>query len=151
MAILGKDLLPEHGPYFDFLRRDNKLVYAKGDWPGPEEYMKDAVFSMADDFLGSVCSYTGKYSPFDLYEITQLSQPKKLTEFADIFLDWAMDVMRGNDAQAVFHFKSLTYYSGRENVTGQEIRLDVSETLIHIARLALDAAKKKGYLVIVGI
>ena len=150
MAILGKDLLPNHGPYIDFVRRDTKLVYANG-WPNPTLYKKDVVFLFADDLLGCVCSYTGKYCPFDPYELTQLSQPHKLIEFADTFLIWAMDVMRGDAAKAFDNFGWLNHYEGRKDLTGQQIQLDVSETLMHIAQLALDAAKSRGFLIIVGI
>ncbi len=151
MTILNREELPKCGPYIYFVYHRSPLVVEEGSWPSFSEYKQDVFFELADDLLHCLCSLTKQYSPFDMYDLTNLSDPTSLRRLADTLRQWvAIIESLGNDAvakQCQFLFSD----SDKSHRQGDSIKRDLLETLNFIIE-KLKTAEELGHTVtIVGI
>lgn len=153
MAILGKDILHQHGPYIDFSVFDVSPIQDER-WPAREVYEKGIFFELSDDLLSCYCSVTRSYSPFDAYALTQLTKPQQIYEFAAKLLMWELQITTSPD----FYFtQELDIYNSTElqlestNITLGKLKADLLETLHYIVGQLHQAAASGQCIVIMGI
>lgn len=125
MTILGKDILPHHGPYIDFATLEEPPADAY-DIPR-SAIVKGLFFELSDSLLGCYCDITRSYAPFDLHDTTLLSRPHDIHELAAKLLMWEFQIARAPD----FHFNHLLSSNNLEDLalSREQLKADLLETL----------------------
>ncbi len=154
MAVLDKKLLVKHGPYIDFIDRNEPMVVPEGSWPNEDSYSEDVFFEFSDDLMDMFCTFTKSYSPFDTYEVSQFSRPYGILRLSSEFLLWAHYISRS----ATFYFNNhLRIYEGSarfkdgESPSPEILQRDMLDTMLFLSDRLNKMAFSKRCLVIVGI
>lgn len=152
MTILDKENLTDCGPYIAFCILDEPLNIAEQDWPSRSTYQQAIFFEFADNLLGTYCSVTRSYSPFDPYGFIQYASPYEIYAFAAKLLLWEyqLAIMPDN-----YFGMELEYFtnptSEKEDYTREHLKTDLLDTLHFLTGKLYHAAADGKFFVIVGI
>lgn len=130
MAILGRSMLEQHGPFIEFSVVDSSF---NEDWPDRASYEDGIIIELADDLLGIYCSLTQSYSPFDPDAFTQFESSHEIYEFTAKLLTWEAQLAKTPEH---YFIKTLDYLGSYLNHLTSEknptkrIKADLLETLI---------------------
>lgn len=152
MTILGKNILHQHGPYVDFAMLDAPLPTQAWEELARGKREEGIFFQFADDLLGCYCDITRSYSPFDPHDLTQLTTPQEVYEFAAKLLLWELQIAK----TPVFYFNRALndLYGSAErrleanNITPEKLKADLLETL-HFVIGRLHQAAVSGQCVVI--
>ncbi|NOT13354.1 MAG: hypothetical protein HOP23_16235 [Methylococcaceae bacterium] len=152
MTILGKENLTDCGPYIEFCILEEPLNIAEHDWPSRSKYQHGIFFEFADDLLGTYCSVTRSYSPFDPYGFIQYKSPYDIYAFAAKLLMWEYQLAIMSDNYFGLQLEYFTNpTSGHEDYTMEHLKTDLLDTLHFLVGKLYHAAANKKIFVIVGI
>lgn len=143
MAVLGRNMLDNHGPYIRFSVVDFPID--KGN------LSKGNVFiELSEDLLSAYCSMTKSYSPFDIYSDYQFEKPYDIYEFTAKLLLWELQLSRTPE-----YYFSAVYDDIQPSKVGKsthaELKADMLETLHFIVGEMHKAATLKKCVHIIGI
>ena len=157
MTILSKNVLNEYGPFIRFADCPSELSSNKLSYPNRSNFGDNVFFEMSENLLGAFCSVTNTSSPIDPYEFVQLDDPHKIRKLASELLIWTHQLTRAGSRFLTkevedysFYHRSLRPHHGSD-VTGEDLRLDMIETLLLLVGQFSKIAKAKRCLVIAGI
>jgi hypothetical protein len=157
MAILSKEILVNHGPFIQFADCPQRLHDDECSYPSQSNFSHCVFYEMSDSLLGAYCSVTNTCSPIDPYEFTQLVNPHDIRRLASELLMWAHQLSRAGlrvfTKEVVDHG---IYYDTRRvrinrDLNGENLRLDMIETLLMLAGRFVKIAQAERCLVIGGI
>jgi len=152
MAILGSNILNQHGPYVNFSVIDVPLC--TDGWPDSSEYKQGIFIDVSDDLLGVYCSMTRSYSPFGTYDFTQFTTQQEVYEFTAKLLMWESQLAKtpvNYFASQLEYFHLPEFYLRGEVYTPEQLKNDLLETLHFMVGEMHKAAASGKCVVIVGI
>lgn len=150
MTILNKDVLIECGPYLDWCYRDKPLVPIDL-WPSYNEYEKDIFFYMSIELLECFCHLTNQHSPFDPYDLINLTDSKSLKNLFDKFKEWINIIESLSKEEIIKKTKYSFFFERTTNTSADEIRRDLLDTLKFIIEKLNTAINNGHTITIVGI
>ncbi len=157
MTILSKDILANNHTYIRFADCPGKLYDNELSYPSRSNFGDKVFFEMSENLLGALCSVTNTGSPIDPYEFVQLTDSYEIRMLASELLIWAFQLTRAGSQFLTkevegysFYHRSLRPHHGSD-LTGEDLRLDMIETLLLLVGEFSKIAKAKHCLVIEGI
>lgn len=150
MTILNAESLPKGGPNIEFAALPARLDIDK--WPSADLYLEHAFFEWPDALGDTICSLLHTYLFFDPYQFTQYEHPEQIYSFASDILNMATRIA----VCPVNYFHSEVWLYENSTVepklrTGENLKVDILETLLFIAGKVVDTAKNGKCLAIIGI
>jgi hypothetical protein len=118
------------------------------------DYMKGVFCEIPEDLLGTCCSLTRSYLPFDLYEFTQIEKTYEIYMMVSNFLLLEFQLARVPEnyflEDVKFWSESHQLLNGAE-YTAEAFKADLIETLHFITRKMVECVANKKCLIIAGI
>ena len=149
MTVLNKVTFPNYRPYVRFCVVDKPL-----DNELLESFRGNIFFELAEDLVGTYCSMTRSYSPFDAHGFTQLSKPYDIYLMTSNLMMWAFQLARSPDN---YFWKEATFWGESHQLlngtpyTGERFKADLIETLHFIIGKMNDAAANNHCVIIAGV
>lgn len=151
MAILGRNILDQHGPYIEFCVVDTPF---NEEWPIRATYEGGIFIEIAGDLLGIYCGLTQSYSPFDPDGFTQLERPHDIYEFTAKLLMWELQLAKTPENYFLKNLENFesdhNHLKGEENSVAR-LKADLLETLHFLISEMHKAAVSGKCVVIVGL
>ena len=156
MTILTRDILND-GPCIKFA---DYPARPRDNWCRDLDphYFRDKVFyEMPETLLGVYCKATNGGSPIDTYETVELTNDFEIRKLASDLLIWAFDLVRTGPEVFRKEVEDYRFYAETRrpqyagNLTGEDLRLDMIETLLMLIGRLAKMARQKNSLVIKGI
>jgi len=157
MTILSKNILCNRGPFIQFADCPHWFNTDDPENQTPSALSDFVFYEMSDSLLGAFCSVTNTYSPFDCYEITQLSNPHDIRILASEFSMWTYQILRAGAGVFTRQVEDCGFYDGSRRVrvdhdlNGEHLRLDMIDTLLMLVGRFSKIARKGQHVVIAGI
>ncbi len=148
--ILDDTILTDDGPYLEFVFQESPVIDSDNSWPSPHSYAANTFLRMSDSLLGVLCDLSGDYSPFDPYDLTNLTSSEDLQQFISVLSRWISVIHALPDAIVKDKCSSLFEFRMPE-LTGADMKLSLVETLSFIIMYARKALQKRYTIIIVGI
>jgi hypothetical protein len=156
MTILTKEILND-GPcikFADYPARPQDTLLRSLD----SRYLKDKVFyEMPETLLGVYCKATNGGSPIDPYEFVELTTESEIRKLASDLLIWTFDLVRTGPEVFRKEVESYRFYAETRRpqyggeLTGEDLRLDMIETLLMLIGRFAKMARQGHGLAIMGI
>jgi len=157
MTILTKAILASHGPYIKFAECPSRLTDDVLSYPSRSRFEQCVFFELAEDLLGVYCSVTNTGSPIDPYEFEQLGNDFEIRKLTSELLIWTFELTRLRSSvfnkyvrEHEFYTRSFRPHHGGEP-SGEDLRLDMIETLLMLVGRFSRIARRRHWLVIQGI
>ena len=157
MTVLCKNVLNDYGPFIRFAGCPSELSNSDWSYPNRSNFDDNVFFEMSENLLGAFCSVTNTSSPIDPYEFVQVVDPYEIRKLASELLIWTHQLTRAGSRFLTrevegysFYHRSLRPHHGSD-LTGEDLRLDMIETLLQLVGEFSKIAKAKHCLVIEGI
>jgi hypothetical protein len=151
MTMLGKNILLSHGPFVNFCILDAPLSADQVYSASLMEYKQNIFFEFSDNLLGTYCSITRSYSPFDPHFNAQYEKPYAIYQLSSELLIWEYQLARTPSN----YFGMLGFYLDQLDQSGEytieQFKFDMLETLHFLVARMHQAAANKQCLLIVGI
>lgn len=156
MTILTRDILND-GPCIKFA---DYPARSSDDWRRGLDptYFSDKVFyEMPEALLGVYCKATNGGSPIDTYESVELTTDFEIRKLASDLLIWTFDLVRTGPEVFRKEVEDYKFYAEtrrphyRGDLTGEDLRLDMIETLLMLIGRLAKMARQKNSLMIRGI
>ena len=151
MAVLGRNILENHGPYIWCSVVDSAFDEA---WPERSAYDAGIFIEFAEDLVGIYCSLTQSYAPFDQYAFIQIERPHDIYEFTTKLLMWESQLAKtpvNYFSKHLEYFQPSDSYLKDEIYTGKQFKVDLLETLHFIVGEMHKASASGRCVIIVGI
>ncbi len=130
MAILGRNVLKNKGPYIRFCQVDSLF---EEPWPNGSILNESIFIELSEDLLGMYCSITRSYSPFDPHAFIQLVKPTEIYDFSSKLLMWEWQLTK---VPLNYFSKELSYFCDSSDTyfninqyTAEQLKADMIETL----------------------
>ena len=158
MTVLSRDILASHGPFIRFADCPRQEVKGEFSHPNRSNFEDNVFFEMSESLLDAFRSLTKTAAPIDPREFVQLDDPCKIRKLASELLVWTFvltscrsQVLADKvEGQWSFYADSLRDRHGR-NLSGEDLRLDMLETLLLLIGRLFRIARSNRYLVIEGV
>ena len=156
MTILSSDIL-KFGPCIKFADYSNRHREAWSVGVDPNYFNDQVFFEMSETLLGVFCKATNGGSPIDPYDCVELRTESEIRKLAADFLIWTFDLVRASPDYFRKEVEDYGFYKDtlrpryNSDLTGEDLRLDLIDTLLMLVGRLAKIARNNGCLVIRGI
>jgi hypothetical protein len=149
MTILNRSVFPNNRPYVDFC-----VVGAPFDETWSSAYKQGVFCEIPEDLVGTYCSLTRSYLPFDMHAFTQLTTPDDIYSMTSNLLLWEFQLARTPDnyfSQEAHFWAASHQFLDSKPYSAAEFKADLIETLHFLIGNMNQVAANKKCVIIAGI